>query len=63
MKQLIETTFPQSRTGNCIDTEKGDFQVFDSETEPKRCYIRRSEEELVHFKVLNPNQKEIHFRY
>jgi hypothetical protein len=61
MKRLIETIFPQSRTGKCIETEKGDFQVFDSETEPKRCYVRRSEEEPVHFKVLNPNRKEIHF--
>jgi hypothetical protein len=61
MKQSIEITFPQSGMGNCIETEKGDFQIFDSEIEPKRCYIRRSEEESIHFKVLNPNQKEVHF--
>lgn len=61
MKQSIETTFPQSKIGNCVETEQGDFQVFDSEIEPKRCHIKRYEEQPAHFKVLNANRKEVHF--
>ncbi|RDB02809.1 hypothetical protein [Runella aurantiaca] len=61
MRQSIEAFFPQCIEGKCIETEQGDFQIFDSEQEPKRCYIRKNEEEPTHFSVLNPAQKEVNF--
>jgi hypothetical protein len=61
MKQSIEISFPQTVEGNCIETVGGNFEVFDSEIEPKRCYIRRKEGEPAHFSVLNPSQKAVHF--
>ncbi|CAG5005302.1 hypothetical protein DYBT9275_03558 [Dyadobacter sp. CECT 9275] len=62
MKEAIETAFPQVITGSCLETEKASsFNIFDSETEPKRCFIRKSEEEPRHFEVVNPSLKEIHF--
>lgn len=61
MKTQLENAFPCCKTGKCLETTKVlQFEVFDCEIE-KRCFIKKSAEELAHFHIENPHEKSIHF--
>ena len=62
MKQSIEMAFPQSIAGDCLIVQSSEeFHIYDRVTHPKRCYIRDDETQVVHFTVVNPQNKDIHF--
>jgi hypothetical protein len=62
MKQSIETAFPQTIDGFCLEEIKAaEFWVFD-ESETKRCYVKvEPTADEKHFQVLNPSTKSISF--
>ena len=58
MKKLIEDTFPTA--SNCLETLTS--EVFGIEDlKDKCCQIQHDLNKSFHFKVLNPNKREIHF--
>lgn len=61
MKQAIENSFPQVKSGGCLQTFKTSFEIYDSDADPKRCYVRNSITQDIHFAVLNPRNEEINF--
>ncbi len=62
MLKQIETTFAKTIAGNCIEkTSETQFEVFDNEIEPKRCYIKTEQNQEGQFSVLNPNVNDIYF--
>lgn len=61
MKQAIEVAFPQVKNGGCLQTFEKSFEIYDSDDEPKRCYVSNETDQDVHFAVLNPGNKEISF--
>jgi hypothetical protein len=62
MKEAIESAFPQVITGLCLQTEtRSAFYIYDSEVEPRRCYISEKETEKIHFTVYNPASAEVVF--
>ncbi|MBB3840943.1 hypothetical protein FHS57_004964 [Runella defluvii] len=62
MKQSVESAFPQVLAGNCLEsTTQPQFELFDSQVPPQRCYIKHSDEQEGHFSVTNDSQKTIHF--
>jgi hypothetical protein len=61
MQQQIEAIFPQITIGNCLEaTTKNEFEICDSEIEPKRCYIKTDTNEEGQFVVNNPNETVIY---
>lgn len=62
MKQSVESAFPQVLTGNCLEsTTQPQFELFDSQVPPQRCYIKHNDEQEGHFSVINDSRKTIHF--
>jgi hypothetical protein len=62
MKEAIKIAFPKVVSGGCLEsTTETVFHIFDSPDDPKRCFIKRQDEEPEHFKVKNPQSKVIHF--
>lgn len=69
MKQLIEKAFPLITQNQCLESlTNSEFGFFDFDGKginPKnyikgKCYIFDNDD-IIHFTVKNPNQKEIHF--
>ncbi len=62
MQHKIEAIFPKIIIGNCLEiTTKSEFEICDSEIEPKRCYIKTDTNEEGQFIVNNPNLSIIYF--
>jgi hypothetical protein len=61
MKQAIEDSFPHVKGGGCLQTFKKSFEIYDSDEDPKRCYVRNDINQEIHFAVLNPRNEEINF--
>ena len=62
MQHKIEVIFPKITEGNCLEiTTKNEFDVCDSDIEPKRCYIKIDPNEEGQFTVNNPNEGNIYF--
>lgn len=62
MREAIENAFPQVENGGCIEVvSESVFFIFDSATEPKRCFIRKVDSDPIHFTIRNPESRDIHF--
>lgn len=61
MKQAIENAFSKVNDSGCLQTFEKSFEIYDSDEEPKRCYVSDNGDQDVHFAVLNPGNKEISF--
>jgi hypothetical protein len=62
MREAIENAFPQVVNGGCLEAiSEGVFYIFDSATEPQRCFIRKVDSDPIHFTVRNPQYREIYF--
>ncbi|MCF2442458.1 hypothetical protein L0657_00720 [Dyadobacter sp. CY345] len=61
MQQAIENSFPQIVGGTCLERLTTSFEIFDNDSDPRRCYVRKNLNEQVHFAVKNPRNIEIHF--
>ena len=60
MKLFIEKAYPQTAQNSCLEILTGlEFSIYDSEI--GRCFIQKEEDEIIHFTIKNPNQKEIGF--
>lgn len=60
MKSIIEYAFPRIVVDGCLETTaKSEFGILDRKAE--KCIIQHYEGGKIHFIVLNPNQKPIHF--
>ncbi len=54
MKEAIENVFPQIILGGCLETEvASSFHIFDNSIDPKRCFIKRNDDDPLHFTVIN----------
>ena len=62
MKQAIENCFPQILNGDCLTSDtRSIFHIYDSNDDPRRCYIRQKEIDEIHFTVENPDNKNVQF--
>lgn len=60
MKLFIEKAYPQIVQNACLKILTDlEFSIYDSEM--GRCFIQKKDDEIIHFTVKNPNQKEIGF--
>jgi hypothetical protein len=60
VKQFIEKVFPQVSQNTCLEIINDiEFSIYDSES--GRCFIKKNEEDIIHFTVKNPNTKDIGF--
>jgi hypothetical protein len=60
VKKFIEKAYPQVIQNSCLEMlTDSEFSIYDSEM--GRCFIQKEEDEIVHFTVKNPKQKEIGF--
>lgn len=62
MRQSIENAFPQVISGNCLESiNDAEFELFDSQEPPQRCYIKRNVDEDGSFLVKNDSCKMLYF--
>jgi hypothetical protein len=60
VKLSIEKAYPQIIQNSCLEILTDlEFSIYDSEI--GRCFIQKKDDEITHFTVKNPNQKEISF--
>lgn len=62
MQKAIENCFPQILNGDCLAVDKrSKFHIYDSNDDPRRCFVSQNETDEIHFTAINANNKNVQF--